>query len=47
MQGLLESYQSGDHSLEQLNEKYQEIGTENHDILKYRPLLEHAREHHD
>ena len=28
-------------------EKYKEIGTENHDIGSYKPLLEHARDNKD
>ncbi len=33
--------------MEQMISEYQAIGTEGHDIIKYRELLEHARENKD
>jgi len=46
-QHLLDGYQKGELTLEELNAKYKEIGTENHDIMKYKEALEHARENSD
>ena len=43
MQELLDSFQNGDLTLQELHNKYHEIGTEGHDILQYREVLEHAK----
>ena len=46
-QFLLDEYLEGTLSLEDVVTKYKEIGTENHDIMKYRDVLEHAKENKD
>lgn len=47
MQDILEGYQAGTISFEDMLAKYAAIGTENHDIQAYRSLLEHAKENKD
>ena len=44
MQGLLDGYQDGSMTLDQVVHKYNEIGTEGHDIALYKDLFEHAKE---
>jgi len=44
MQHLLEGYQQGDLNMDQLVGEYAQIGTEGHDILAYKDVLEHARD---
>ena len=41
---MLDSYQQGTMNLEQVVAKYNEIGTEGHDIALYKDLFEHAKE---
>jgi len=43
MQDLLDKYQDGNLTLKELHDKYVEIGTEGHDILRYEDILAHAR----
>lgn len=43
MQHLLDQYQANLLTLEELNEQYAAIGTEGHDIMAYRELLEFAK----
>jgi uncharacterized iron-regulated protein len=47
MQFFLNDYMSGRSDLKQLYKSYQAIGTEGHDILAYKSLLEYARENSD
>jgi len=47
MQDLLEEYQAGTLTIEEMVAKYHEIGTEGHDVMVYRPLLEHAKANKD
>ena len=44
MQDILDDYQAKKLTLGELEQKYKDIGTESHDILAYKDLLEHARE---
>jgi arsenite methyltransferase len=44
MQSILDDYQAGKMTFEQVLQAYADIGTEGHDIAKYRSVLEHARE---
>lgn len=43
-QGLLDSFQRGEISVEDLYLRYKETGIENHEIPKYKGLLELARD---
>ena len=43
MQSMLEDYQNERISFEELIKKYQEVGTEKHNLRPYKPLLEEAR----
>lgn len=45
MQSLLDDYQNGFLTLEQLNEEYARIGTEGHDIMAYKELLEFSKKY--
>jgi Haem-binding uptake, Tiki superfamily, ChaN len=45
MQPLLDRYQSGAMDFEQLVQEYNDAGTENHNLLPYRDLLDYARSH--
>jgi uncharacterized iron-regulated protein len=45
MQTLLDMYSQSEITLDQLYEQYKEIGTEGHNILAYKDLLEYSREH--
>mmetsp|Transcript_15697 Transcript_15697/g.23082 ORF Transcript_15697/g.23082 Transcript_15697/m.23082 type:complete len:667 (+) Transcript_15697:90-2090(+) len=47
MQTLLEDYQRGHLDFDEMVEEYKRIGTENHNLTPYLPLLEHARENED
>ena len=47
MQHLLEQYQAGQISLDQVTKEYADIGTEGHDLMAYRDLLEHAKEYRE
>lgn len=47
MQDLLEQYQAGSLTIEEMVAKYHEIGTEGHDVMLYRSLLEHAKANKD
>lgn len=44
MQNILDDFQDGKLTFEELNEKYHAIGTESHNLEPYRKLLEDARE---
>jgi arsenite methyltransferase len=44
MQEILEEYQCNKISFEEMVDLYQQIGTEGHNLLPYKPLLEHAKE---
>jgi uncharacterized iron-regulated protein len=46
MQGLLDQYQQGKISFDELVTKYNDIGTENHNLEPYRRLLEDAKSMH-
>lgn len=47
MQPLLDAYQEGKISFDELKQKYNDIGTENHDLEPYRKLLEDAKRLHN
>lgn len=42
---MLDGYQAGFLTLEELNEEYKVIGTEGHDIMAYEELLEFAKKY--
>jgi len=44
MQDILEDYQSNKITFDEMVERYQDVGTENHDLLPYKPLLEDAKQ---
>ena len=44
MQHLLDGYQDGSLDMDQLELKYNEIGTEGHNIRAYQDLFDHARD---
>ena len=46
MQDILENYQSKEISFDEMVERYDQIGTEGHNLQPYRPLLENAKEGH-
>eukprot|EP00545_Synedropsis_sp_CCMP1620_P003248 CAMPEP_0119027628 /NCGR_PEP_ID=MMETSP1176-20130426/37431_1 /TAXON_ID=265551 /ORGANISM="Synedropsis recta cf, Strain CCMP1620" /LENGTH=285 /DNA_ID=CAMNT_0006983585 /DNA_START=27 /DNA_END=881 /DNA_ORIENTATION=+ len=46
MQDILEDYQSNSISFDEMLDRYQQIGTEGHNLRPYKPLLEHARGKH-
>ena len=45
MQTLIDEYCCGQLSLDQLNQKYHEVGTEGHNIMAYRDILEFSKAH--
>ena len=47
MQGLLDDYQSGKISFEELLQKYDEVGSEQHNLKPYKAFLEYARREKD
>ena len=46
MQQLLHDYQENKIDFEEMVDQYQTIGTENHNLEPYRPLLEYAKAQH-